>query len=300
MKTREYKVMQVISNMICTIFSICAIAPFILLIIASFTENNWATANGFTFFPKKFSLEAYQYIAVQWGTIGRAYLMTFIVTIIGTSISLVISILYAYAINQKDIPGMKIFSFLIIFTMLFNGGLVSTYYCYVKLFHIKDTIWALIMPNLLMSAFDVILIRNYFSNSIPDSLIEAARLDRASEFKILTSVVIPLSKPIIATIGLMRALIYWNDWTNGLYYLSERRGAHLYTIQSILNNINENIEVLHQSTAQGVAAGLGAMSMPTTTVRMAIAVIGILPILIVYPFFQKFFVKGITLGGVKG
>lgn len=300
MKTRQDKIIQIISNFTCILFSGIAILPLVLLVIASFTDNDWATANGFSFLPQKLSLEAYRYIAVQWSKIGRAYFMTIVVTTLGVGISLILSVLYAYAISQKDIPGIKIFSFLLVFTMLFNGGLVSTYYCYVKLYHIKNTIWALIVPGLLMNAFEVILLRNYFVNSIPESLIEAARIDRASEFKILTMVVLPLSKPIMATVALMRALSYWNDWTNGLYYLSERSGGHLYTIQNIMNNINENIEVLRQTAAKGAAAGLGIMRMPTTTVRMAIAVIGILPLLVIYPFFQKYFVKGITLGGVKG
>lgn len=297
---KESRVIQIISNCSCVLFSASAIIPIILLIISSFTDNEWASQNGFSFFPAKFSLEAYRYIAIQGDTIGRAYLMTIIVTVLGVMISLLISVLYAYSIAQKDVPGIKIFSFLLIFTMLFNGGLVSTYYCYVKLYQIKDTIWALILPNLLMNSFEVILLRNYFITGIPDSLIEAARMDRASEFRILTKVVFPLSKPIIATVIMMRALAYWNDWTNGLYYLSDRTGSHLFTIQIILNNINENIEILRQNASRGASIGIGAIQMPTTTVRMAIAVIGILPLLLVYPFFQKYFVKGITLGGVKG
>ena len=180
--------------------------------------------------------------------------------------------------------------------MLFNGGLVATYYTYVNYFHVRNTIWALILPNLMMNAFNVILVRNYFVNSIPYSLIEAARLDGASEFGIFFKVVMPLSLPIIATIGLMTGLMYWNDWQNGMYYLTERGGGHLYTIQIILNNINENINALLQNSS---ATGGMNIKMPSTTVRMAIATVGILPILVIYPFFQKYFVKGITLGGVK-
>lgn len=299
MKMKEDKIIQIVSNFVCIICSSVAVIPVILLIIASFTDNAWATANGFSFFPEKFSVEAYKYIAIQGSTIGRAYLMTFLVTVVGVTISLLISVPYGYAISQKNVPGMNVFSFLLVFTMLFNGGIVSTYYCYVRLYGIKDTIWALIIPNLLMNSFEVILLRNYFANSIPTSLVEAARIDRAGEFRILLDVVIPLSKPIIATVLMMRALAYWNDWTNGLYFLSDRSGAHLYTIQNVLNKINENIEVLRQNSSAGAAIGIGALQMPTTTVRMAIAVIGIIPLLISYPFFQQYFVKGITLGGVK-
>lgn len=296
MKSREYRVTQLLAHLVCGLFALMALLPFILLIVASFTDNGWATANGFSFFPKEWSLDAYRYIAVQWDTIGRAYVMTIVVTLVGTASSILVTTLFAYAICQKDVPGMKVLSFMLIFTMLFNGGLVATYYTYVNYFHVRNTIWALILPNLMMNAFNVILVRNYFVNSIPYSLIEAARLDGASEFGIFFKVVMPLSLPIIATIGLMTGLMYWNDWQNGMYYLTERGGGHLYTIQIILNNINENINALLQNSS--VTGGMN-IKMPSTTVRMAIATVGILPILVIYPFFQKYFVKGITLGGVK-
>ncbi|MCR1840132.1 carbohydrate ABC transporter permease [Murimonas intestini] len=296
MKSREYRVTQLLAHLVCGLFALMALLPFILLIVASFTDNGWATANGFSFFPKEWSLDAYRYIAVQWDTIGRAYVMTIVVTLVGTASSILVTTLFAYAICQKDVPGMKVLSFMLIFTMLFNGGLVATYYTYVNYFHVRNTIWALILPNLMMNAFNVILVRNYFVNSIPYSLIEAARLDGASEFGIFFKVVMPLSLPIIATIGLMTGLMYWNDWQNGMYYLTERGGGHLYTIQIILNNINENINALLQNSS---ATGGMNIKMPSTTVRMAIATVGILPILVIYPFFQKYFVKGITLGGVK-
>lgn len=297
MKTREYRVTQVITNGICIIVTACAILPFILLVIASFTDDSWAALHGFTFFPGKWSLTAYQYIAAKWATIGRAYLMTLVVTAIGTLASLFISVLFAYGISKQNVAGMKIISFLLIFTMLFNGGLVSTYYCYVKIWGIKDTIWALVVPNLMMNAFNVILIRNYFVNSIPASLEEAARIDGAGEFKILGWIILPLSKPIIATIGLMTLLVYWNDWQNGLYYLTARNGADYFTIQIVLNNINEDIRAISAAVTTGTMTA--GVSLPSTTIRMAIAVVGVLPILVLYPFFQRYFVKGITLGGVK-
>lgn len=296
MKSKEYFITQSIAHIVCGLFALMALLPFTLLLIASLTDNGWATANGFSFLPKEWSLDAYRYIASQWGTIGRAYLMTIVVTVMGTAASILITTLFAYAICQTDIPGMKVLSFMLIFTMLFNGGLVATYYTYVNYFSVKNTIWALLLPGLLMNAFNVILVRNYYISSIPISMIEAARLDGASEFGIFCKIVMPLSLPIVATIGLMTGLMYWNDWQNGMYYLTERGGGHLYTIQIILNNINENIQALQQN-----ASSMGGMNikMPSTTVRMAIATVGILPILIIYPFFQKYFVKGITLGGVK-
>lgn len=299
MRSKETIMTQTISHAICLIFTICAILPFILLLLGSVTDNAWALANGFSFFPKEFSLDAYRFISDKWALIGRGFLMTFAVTGLGTALSLVISTLFAYGISKTEIPGMKIISFLLIFSMLFNGGLVATYYCYVNLYHIKDTIWALIVPNFLMNAFNVILIRNYFKTSIPASLEEAARIDGASEFRTFLSIVLPLSKPIMATVGLLTALGYWNDWTNGLYYLTKRGGSHLYTIQNILNNINENVQALLQSASSSQMVTGSVADLPSTTVRMAIAVVGIIPVVIAYPFFQKYFVKGITLGGVK-
>ena len=293
----DEKRFQVVAHIFMIIFAVLALVPFVLLIVASFTDNNWAIMNGFSFFPKKWSLEAYKFIMNSWETIGRAYLMTIIVTAIGTGLSILFTTLLAYGLSNSDVPGNKIISFLVVFTMLFNGGLVATYYTYTSIFHIKDTLWALIVPNLMMNAFSIILVKNYFKTSIPDGLIEAARIDGAGEFKIFFKIVFPLSKPIVATVGLMTGLNYWNDWQNGLYYLTQRNGSKFFTIQVVLNSINENINFL--ATGSGMSM-TSATSMPTTTARMAIAVIGILPVLVVYPFFQKYFVKGITLGGVKG
>lgn len=222
--------------------------------------------------------------------------MTILVTVIGTAVSLIITSLFAYAVSNKKLPGGGVLMFLCVFTMLFNGGIVATYYTYSNLFHIKDTIWALIVPSLLMNPFNTILMKNYFTNSISPSIQEAARIDGASEFKIFGRIVLPLSLPILATIGMMTAIAYWNDWTNGLYFLSERNGAKYFTIQLVLNSINNNINFLANSTSLASTANV---SLPSTTMRMAIAVIGILPIMIAYPFFQKYLVKGIAMGGVK-
>lgn len=288
---------KVIAHTVMMIAALLALIPFILLIVASFTDNSWALANGFSFLPGKWSADAYLYIANQWQTIGRAYIMTIIVTIIGTFCSILMTSLFAYGLSNSEIPGAKIVSFLVIFTILFNGGLVATYYTYSSMLHIRDTIWSLVVPNLMMNAFSVILVKNYFVTSIPDNLLEAARIDGASEFKMFFMIALPLSKPILATVGLMTGIGYWNDWQNGLYYLSQREGGKFYTIQLVLNTINENINFLASNSGTTVTS---VTSMPSTTARMAIAVIGIIPILIAYPFFQKYFVKGITLGGVKG
>ena len=293
MKSKDQRRWSISANVVMTILSLLAILPILLLIIASFTDETTALQNGFSYLPEKFSLEAYKYIASEAGTLAKAYMMTIIVTAIGTTVSVIMTSLLAYMLSQKDLPGRKALTFFVVFTMLFNGGLVPTYIMYVKYFHIKNTIFALLIPTLLMSAFIVLLVKNYFENSIPLELYEAARIDGASEIFIFAKIAFPLAVPILATIGLLSGIGYWNDWQNGLYYLSD---AKLFTIQNILNNINLDISFL----ASNATAGTNLADLPTTTVRMAIAVVGILPIIIVYPFFQKYFAKGITMGSVKG
>ncbi len=293
MKSKDQRRWSISANVIMTIISLVAILPVLLLIIASFTDEATALQNGFSYLPEKLSLDAYKYIVDEAAKLARAYMMTIIVTAIGTAVSVIITSMLAYMLAQKDLPGRKVITFLVVFTMLFNGGLVPTYIMYVKYFHIKNTIFALIVPTLLMTAFIVLLVKNYFENSIPMELYEAARIDGASELFIFAKIAFPLAVPILATIGLLAGIGYWNDWQNGLYYLSDTK---LYTIQNILNDINQDISFL----ASNASAGTNLAELPTTTVRMAIAVVGILPIIVIYPFFQKYFAKGITMGSVKG
>lgn len=287
---------QMTCNIIMASVTVLTLLPLILLFIASFTENKDITLYGYSFFPRHFSLEAYSYIWNERVQIFRAYFITIAVTAIGTFTGIFISVLYAYALSRPYFPGKRFFSLYLLFTMLFNGGLVPTYIMYTRYLHLKNTIGALIIPGLLMSAFNVLLIRSYFQNNVPSALIEAAKIDGASEFTVLLKVVIPMSKPIIATIGLFIGVGYWNDWQNGLYYVTDER---LYSIQQILNNMLKNIEYLSKNATSVAKSTSLAGTLPAATVRMAIAVIGLLPILIVYPFIQKYFVKGISIGAVK-
>ena len=291
---KSEKQTQIIAHMVMIFLCLCAVLPFILLLAASLTDESAAINDGFNFIPKVFSLDAYAYLMHQAPMILRAYGITILVTVVGTMVSLIVTSMLGYGIT-KNIPGKRALNFYVIFTMLFNGGLVPTYLIYTKYFHIANTLWALIIPGLLLNAFNVMLVRNYFSSSIPDALIESAMLDGAGEFAVFRQIVIPLSKPIMATIGLMTALGYWNDWTNGLYYLDD---TSLYSIQNVLNAINKNITVLSSMASSNIS--VNKADLPMVTARMAIAVIGIVPILCAYPFFQRYFVKGITLGAVKG
>lgn len=293
MITRERKRWSIAGNIVLGFLALLAVLPFLLLVIASLTDESTAILNGYSYFPAKWSLSAYRYLVNEASTIFRAYGVTIFVTVVGTVCSIIMTTMLAYMLSKEGLPGRKIFNFLLIFTMLFSGGQVPSYIVYASMLHIKDTFFALLLPNLMLGAFNVILVRNYFTNSIPKELLEAARIDGAKEGTILFKIVIPLSKPIVATIGMMTAMGYWNDWQNGLYYLNDTK---FYSIQNILNAINSSVQFLATNSVNGVRFG----DIPSNTVRMAIAVVGILPLIIAYPFFQKYFVKGLTIGGVKG
>ncbi len=289
---KNAKRMSAISHIALMFLSVMALAPFLLMVVSSLTSEESIVKNGYSFWPEVFSLDSYSYIIEQWEMIGRGYLITIIVTVIGVSVSVMITSMLGYMLSQRDLPGKKLLTFYVVFTMLFNGGLVPTYLVYTNILHIKDTLWALIVPTLLLNGFNTILVKNYFTYSVPYELREAASIDGASEYGTFFKIIMPISRPILATIGLMTGLMYWNDWQNGLYYLDDKK---LYGIQNILNAINDNVQYL---LTNAVSADTSAV--PWIGVRMAIAVIGVLPILIVYPFFQEYFVKGITFGAVKG
>ena len=287
---------QILFNVVMAAFSVLILLPLLLLFVASFTDNSEIILRGYSFFPHQLSLSAYGYIWQEKAQIFSAYFITIAVTFVGTSVGLIISVMYAYALSKPYFPGKMFFSLYILFTMLFNGGLVPTYIMYTRYLHMKNTIFALILPALLMNAFNVLLIRSYFNNNVPASLVEAARIDGATEMQTLVRVVVPVSKPIIVTIGLFIGLAYWNDWQNGLYYVTK---PELYSVQQILNNMLRNIEYLTKNSSAVQKSTTLAGSLPAATVRMAIAVVGMLPILVIYPFVQKYFVRGIALGAVK-
>ena len=279
-KTKRY---QFWINLILIVMTLTIILPFLLVFISSITDETVLIRNGYSFFPEKVSFYAYQYIIRQGEKILRAYGVTILITVVGTFLNLMFSALLAYPLSVKTLPYRRQITFFVFFTMLFNGGLVPTY----------------LMYNLLLSANNVLMIRSYFMTSIPEALYEAAKIDGAGHTKIFFQITFPLGKPILVTMGLFSALAYWNDWTNGLYYLSGNQGQKLYSIQNLLNQMITDIQYL----ASGKVAGnIGAevAKLPTTSIRMAIAFIAMLPLFIIYPFLQKYFAEGITLGAVKG
>lgn len=297
MKTRREGIaIKGLAHVVMIILTFFAVMPFILMIAASISDEKTVLAQGYRFIPQMFSLDAYKYIFAQWDQIGNAYGVTVVVTLIGTLASVTISTMFAFALFQKKVPGTKLIMVLLVITMLFNGGIVPTFYVYINILQVKNTLFGLILPNFLMNAFTIILILSYLRTNIPGELTEAAEIDGAGLFYQFFRIIIPLSRPILATVGLLAAIMYWNDWINGLYYISN---AKLYTIQLLLNQMNQNIAWL-ASNAASLGGTQNLANLPTATIRMAIAVVAILPILMAYPFFQKYFAKGIALGAVKG
>lgn len=298
LKTKEERIFQAIGNIIMMFCSLVAIIPMVLLITSSLTDNDSLIKYGYSFFPHKWSLYAYQYVFSSNGSVVHSYFNSIFVTAAGTVVSLVITTMLAYMLSRKGLPGRGILTFLVVFTLLFNGGLVPTYMNYNNVFHIKDTYFALIVPSLLMNGFNVLLVKSYFVTGVPDEILEAASIDGAGEFRIFYSVAIHMAKPIIATIALFTGIGYWNDWMNGYIYLT--RATNLYTIQNLLNRMIQDIQFLTTSANLSSHANSGLSAIPSVSIRMSMAVLGVLPILVVYPFIQNNFVKGITLGGVKG
>jgi putative aldouronate transport system permease protein len=297
MKVKGDRVFLTVVYVYLTVLAVFTVFPVILLITSSMSDETMILQNGYKLIPEKISFSAYGYLMNQGGFILNSLRISFLVTAIGTASSLLITSLLAYPLSRKNFPFRVPISFILFFTMLFNGGLVPTYLVYTQIFHIKNTIFALLVPGLLMNGFSVIMVRTYFSTNIPDALAESAMLDGASEFRIFFQIVLPLSLPILATMGLMGGLAYWNDWMNGLIYLTK---PELFSMQNILNRMLQNVQFLQSQSSMSSNLATEHSKIPPTTVRMAIATVGALPILIIYPFFQRYFVKGIVIGAVKG
>ena len=298
MRGKEEKRFQILAHIILAFLSFLAVVPFVLMIVSSLTDNNTLIANGYSFWPEKWSLYAYEYIFNTGNSVLHAYGISIVLTIVGTLIALILTTMLSYVISRKGLPGRGVITFLVVFTMLFNGGLVPTYMVYAKIFNVKNTFMALLVPGLLMNGFNIMLMKSYFCTNIPDEILDAAYIDGATEFQAFYKVALPLAKPIVATIALFVGIAYWNDLMNGYIYIT--KNTDLYSVQNLLNRMMQNIQYLSQNSSNIQQAGVGLNAIPTASVRMAMATVGVLPILVVYPFVQKYFVKGITLGGVKG
>ncbi|MFD0711722.1 carbohydrate ABC transporter permease [Paenibacillus sp. GCM10027626] len=291
------KLYQVVLHIIMTVFTLFCILPFWLLVSASLTDNDTILRDGYAFIPKQFDLSAYTYLLDNAANIVRAYGITIFITIMGTVVGLAFTALIAYPLSRRDMPFRNTIAFFVFFTMLFNGGLVPTYLLYTDFFELKNTLWALIIPNLLVNGFYIIMMRTFFATTIPVALIESAYMDGAKEGTIFARIVLPLSLPVLATVGLFYTINYWNDWFNGLIFVSNSK---LYSLQNLLNRILLDVQFLQSSSQLSGQMSDATSRIPLESMRMAMAVIGIVPLILLYPFFQKFFVKGLTIGAVKG
>lgn len=275
------------------IFSILCLIPFILVISASFTDETSLNKVGYTLWPSQFSLDAYKLVLTA-GDIPQAYLVTIFITVAGTLISMCLTCSVAYAMSVKNFKSRGRLALFIYFTMLFNGGLVPSYLLIKKVLGIDNSILVLILPSI-CNAWNILLMRNFF-NGLPDSLAESAKIDGANDLTILVKIILPISKPGIATIGLFYALSYWNEWYKCLLYIDSSH-SELYTLQYLIQRILRQVNYAANLPAE--AASL-AGSLPTYSFRMATIVVAIGPIVMLYPFLQKYFVQGLTVGSVKG
>jgi len=283
---------NIIANIILAVFAIACVFPFIFVIIISLTSEQSLLEHGYSIFPKEWSFEAYKYLFQSGGALAQSYMVTILITVLGTIINVSMVSTYAYAISRKGFKYRRQFTFLVFFTMLFGGGMVPSYIVMTQVLGLKNTIWALILP-LAFNSFNIIVMRTFFQKSVPDSIIESARIDGASEFRIFIKIVIPLALPGIATIALFSTLAYWNDWFNAMLYIDYQ---NLVPLQHMLMKIEKNMEFIRQNA---MLSGEVMNALPQESVRMAMVVISTLPIACTYPFFQKYFISGLTIGGVK-
>jgi putative aldouronate transport system permease protein len=268
------------------------ILPLVLVFMSSITSESSLAKDGYSFWPQEFSLDAYRFIADNGATVFRAYGVTIAVTLVGTVVGVFLTSALAFALSVPELPGRRTLSFLVFFTLLFNGGLVPAYIMWSNL-GVRNTLLAYVLPSLLLNAFNVILMRTYYQVSIPAELYEAAKLDGAGYLRIYFRIVLPLGKPILVTIGLFIALGYWNDWVNGLYYVNN---PDMFSIQTLLNRMVQDIQAISNANTGSVVT----TNVPAVSVRMAISFVALLPLLVVYPVLQRFFAKGIMVGAVKG
>lgn len=275
-------------------FALICLIPFLLVISASFTEEHTLLLEGYKLIPSKLSLDAYRMVA-ESANLVQAYGVTIFVTVVGTALSMLFTCAMAYALSVKTFRSRNFFALFIYFTMLFSGGMVPSYLLIKKVLHLHNQIWVLILPSL-CSAWNIMLMRNFF-NGLPASLAESAKIDGANDITILFRIILPISLPGIATISLFYALGYWNEWQKCLLYMDHNH-QHLYTLQYLIQRMLRDIAFMQDHV--GLIPGLEAIDMPTYSNRMATLVVATGPIILVYPFIQKYFVKGLTVGSVKG
>lgn len=285
-------------NLIMVILSVLFLAPVVLVYIVSFSSTDSIQKTGYSFAPSGWSVDGYKYLFGSSNQLFSSACVSLFVTIVGTVLTVIVTGMIAYVIYRRDFKYRRALTFYLFFTMLFSGGMVPSYVVNTRVLNLGDNILVLILPAL-CGAWNAIILRTFYTQSIPESMIEAARIDGADEWVIFFRIVIPIAKPALATIGLFTMVNFWNDWFNGMLYINT---ASKEPLQVLLQKMQASLDFLKQNSAFSSSAdGIRmALNMPTDSVRMALTVVVMTPILFAYPFFQKYFIRGITIGSVKG
>lgn len=291
----KLQISQIIIHLAFIIISLLMITPFVLVVMVSFTNEHSIVKNGYQFLPEVFSLDAYRYVLNTPDIILRAYGITALITIIGTLCGLLVTAMTAYVISRRDYRYNRVTTFYVFFTMLFSGGLVPAYILMTQYLHLKDTLLALILP-VLLSPFNIMVMKGFMSK-IPLEIIESAKMDGAKEMRIFFTIILPLSKPALATMGLLISFAYWNEWFNAMLYIDNPK---LVPLQLLLVRILNSMEFLTSNSEFSSQMGINLSEFPNNSARMAIAVLAGGPMLVIFPFFQRFFVRGLTVGSLKG
>ena len=285
---------QIILSVMLILLACAIIIPFLLILSVSFSNEQDIMLNGYKLIPEHFDLTAYKYVLHNPRDILQAYKITIIFAVLGTALTVFFTALIAYPISRPDMVGKKIINYMLLITMLFSGGLAPTYILNTRYLHLNNTIWIYIIPSLL-SPWNIFMMRTFFSQ-LPASLVEAASIDGAKQLRIFLQIIIPLSKPVIATIAVMTFVGKWNSWYESLLYIDDYT---MVSLQYFLQRMMKNIALIKEMNSMGMSM-TGTLTIPSETARMAMAILVAGPILFVFPFFQKYFVKGLTVGGVKG
>lgn len=289
---------QVLFHALLALFSLLCIVPFLFVIIISFTSEDSIRQIGYSFVPLSWGTQAYKYVFELGDTLWRSYFNSFLITVIGTVLSVAMCVLYAYPLFRKDFKFRGFFNFLSFFTMIFGGGLVPTFVICKSVLGLSDNYAALIVP-LLFSPFNIIVMRTFFQTSVPMELIEAATIDGSGEYNTLLRIIVPVVKPGIAAIALLNALVFWNEWFLSLLYLN--KNMDIMPLQYLLMRMQRNADFLAKnSSMMGVDGAKAAMELPSQSLKMALVVFIVIPIACAYPFFQRYVVAGLTIGSVKG
>ncbi|MFD0619167.1 carbohydrate ABC transporter permease [Paenibacillus sp. GCM10027629] len=294
---RTSNVVNVFFHLIFILLALICIIPVIVVLSISFSSEASIRESGYHLIPVAWSGEAYAYIANQGTMILRALGVSVLVTVVGTVLGVLLTTSMGYVLSRPSYKLRGFLTWVVFIPMIFNGGLVSSYFINTNLLGLKDSVWALILP-LAVSSFNVIICKTFFKSTIPDGLIESAEMDGASQLRIFFFIILPISLPVLATIGLFLCFAYWNDWFQSMLYIDNQ---NLYSLQALLNSLMSNVDALAKNAASmGVSYAVLVATMPKESARMAVAILIVLPVAFAYPFFQKYFISGLTIGAVKG